>query len=247
MSLQRFGFLITAVLSLSAILTGCIPYTVGSTAAPVPKGKTTTTLSTWVMPSIGDTAFNAGGPARGSAALMMDGEKRYGLSERADIGFRGSWLGFVVNTKQLLSGPSSIYDVSVMPGFGIVNFGQHAYFEGTLMASKRVKVQPPKLENGWTNQILPYFGLRVMQVTPIAEGAVHDRPTAGGFLGVRFGSTDFGISPEIGVFYDHSALGVRKNEIIAVPAISVHGNQLIKAIGDVIGMAGPMLGGGPRR
>lgn len=234
--------ILVAMLSLSAGLTGCIPYTVGSTAAPVPKGKTTTTLSTWVLPSIGDTSLNRG-PARGGAALMMDGEKRFGLSERSDIGFRGTSLGFVVNTKQLLSGPSSIYDISVMPGFGIVNFGQHAYFETTLMASKRVKLQPPKLENGWTNQVIPYFGLRVMQVTPIAEGAVHDRPTAGGFAGVRFGSADFGISPEIGVFYDHSALGVRKNEVIAVPAISVHGNQLIRVIGDVIGMAGPMLGG----
>lgn len=234
--------IVAAVVTLSAALTGCIPYTVGATAAPVAKGKTTTTMSAWVLPSIGDTTLG-----KGVSSLMVDGETRWGLSDRADLGVRATALGFVVNTKQLLSGPSSIYDISVMPGFGIVNWGQHAYFEGTLMASKRVKVQPAKLENGWTNQVLPYFGLRVMQVAPIAEDALHDQPTAGGFLGVRFGSADFGISPEIGVFYDHSAMGVRKNNLVAVPAVSVHGKQLIRAIGDVIGMAGPMLGNPGRR
>ena len=247
MSLHKSArWIIVAGFSLSVGLTGCIPYTVGATAAPVAKGKSATTMSAWVLPSVGDTSYSSG-PVRGTSALMIDAETRWGLSEKSDVGVRITSLGFVVNTKQLLTGPSSIYDISVMPGFGIVNWGQHAYFEGTLLASKRVKVQPPRLENGWTNQVLPYFGLRVMQVAPIAEGAVHDQPTAGGFLGVRFGSPEFGISPEIGVFYDPSALGVRKNEIIAVPAVSIHGSQLIRAIGDIIGMAGPALGVPGRR
>jgi hypothetical protein len=86
--------------------------------------------------------------------------------------------------------------------------------------------------------VLPYYGLRVMQVVPISENGVRDRPTAGGFLGVRFGSADFGISPEVGVFYDHSALGVRKSDVVIVPAISVHGDQMIRAIGDLMRGAG---------
>lgn len=221
-------------LSLSAALTGCIPYTVGATAAPVPKGQKTTTMSTWVLPSTMDTTF--GQP---SSQLMVDMESRWGLDDRSDIGARIVGLGFVVNYKRLLSGPSSIYDVAVVPGFGIVNFGNHAYFETTLMASKRVKTEPKKSENGWTNQVLPYFGLRLMQVAPIDENAVHDRPTAGGFLGVRFGSRDFGVSPEIGVFYDHSALGLRRNDVIVVPSISVHGDELIATIRDLMRGAGP--------
>jgi hypothetical protein len=226
--------IVIAGLSLSAALTGCIPYTVGATAAPVPKGQNTTTMSTWVLPSTMDTTF--GQP---SSQLMIDMESRWGLDEKSDIGARIVGLGFVVNYKRLLSGPSSIYDVSLMPGFGIVNFGNHAYFEGTLMASKRVKIQPKRSENGWTNQVLPYFGLRVMQVAPIDENAVHDRPTAGAFLGVRFGSADFGVSPEIGVFYDHSALGLRRNDVIVIPSISVHGEELIRTIRDLIRGAGP--------
>ena len=218
-------------------LAACIPYSVGATAAPVPKGDKTTTMSTWVLPSIGDTTY--GSPTSSTTQLMVDMESRWGVSDRADIGVRITGLGFVLNTKRLLTGPSSIYDVSIMPGIGLVNFGNHAHFETTLMASKRVKVEPVKQANGWSNQVLPYFGMKVMQVAPIAEGAVHDKPSAGGFLGVRFGSADFGVSPEVGVFYDPSALGVRKSEVIVVPSINVHGTEMIRAIRDLIRGAGP--------
>jgi hypothetical protein len=227
-----------AGLSLSVGATACIPYTVGSTAAPVPKGEKTSTMSAWVLPSVGDTS-EWGATHSASTQLMIDREMRWGVSDKSDIGLRITGLGFVVNHKRLLTGPSSIYDVSVMPAFGLVNFGNHAYFETTLMASKRVRVEPVKSANGWSNQVLPYFGLRVMQVAPIAANAVHDRPTAGGFLGVRFGSADFGVSPEVGVFYDHSALGVRKGDVVIVPAISVHGDQLIRALGDMMRGSGP--------
>ncbi len=238
-SLRRSArLLVVGGLVLTVGLTGCIPYTVGATAAPVPKGEKTTTMSTWVLPSVGDTS-EFGSPTSGTTQLMVDMESRWGLTDKSDIGVRIIGLGFVVNHKRLLSGPSSIYDVSVMPAIGLVNWGNHAYVETTLMASKRVKVEPVKSANGWSNQVLPYYGLRVMQVVPIAENAVHDRPTAGGFVGVRFGSGDFGVSPEIGVFYDHSALGVRKRDVIFVPAISVHGDQLIRAIGDLVRGAGP--------
>ena len=83
------------------------------------------------------------------------------------------------------------------------------------------------LGSGRTRHALtPYGGLRVMQVAPLARGAVHDSPTAGGFLGLRIGRSAFGISPEVGVFYDRSALELRKRNVIVVPAISVHGDIL---------------------
>jgi hypothetical protein len=67
-----------------------------------------------------------------------------------------------------------------------------------------------------------------MQVAPLNADAVHDRPTLGAFFGVRIGSTDFGVSPEVGVFYDHSALGVRRGDLVVVPAISLHGQRLLE-------------------
>jgi hypothetical protein len=237
MMLKRFTQIaVAAGLSLSAALTGCIPYTVGATAAPVPKGERATTMSTWVLPSVGDTSWSGRGSS--TSSLMVDLETRWGISDRSDIGIRITGLGFVLNHKRLLTGPSSIYDISITPGFGIVNFGNHAFFETTLMTSKRVKTPAAKLANGWSNQVLPYFGVKAMHVVPIEVNAVHDKPTAGGFLGVRFGTSDFGVSPEVGVFYDPSALGVRKNEVIVVPSISVHGSELIRMVRDMIGGAG---------
>jgi len=59
-----------------------------------------------------------------------------------------------------------------------------------------------------------------MQVAPAHRKAVSDSPTIGGFLGLRIGNKDFFFSPEIGVFFDHSALGVRKNNMIFVPGVT---------------------------
>jgi hypothetical protein len=220
-------------LSASVMLTGCIPYTVGSTARPTPRGERTSTMSTWVLPSLGDTTFG-----QSTSHLMIDYEMRWGIDDKSDAGFRATGGGIILNYKRLLSGPASIYDVAVMPGAGFVNLGNHAYFETTLMASKRPRTPSSPEEKKGPN-VLPYFGLRVMQVAPLNSSAVHDRPTAGGFLGVRFGTTDFGVSPEIGVFYDHSALGVRKNDVVIVPAISVHGPELMRILRDIMRGAGP--------
>jgi hypothetical protein len=73
---------------------------------------------------------------------------------------------------------------------------------------------------------VPYGGLRVMQVAPLSSTAPRDRPTAGAFLGWRIGSRDIGIAPELGVFYDHSALHIRRGDVIVVPSITFYGNAL---------------------
>ena len=65
-------------------------------------------------------------------------------------------------------------------------------------------------------------------MAPLSKGAVGDSPTAGGFLGLRIGTERFGVSPEVGVFYDRSALGLRSRDVIVVPAIVLHGTQLLE-------------------
>ena len=67
----------------------------------------------------------------------------------------------------------------------------------------------------------PYGGLRAMQVVPITRGAVSDSPTLGLFGGLRLGDDDFVLSPEIGVYYDRSALHVRNASVIVVPALTL--------------------------
>ena len=60
-----------------------------------------------------------------------------------------------------------------------------------------------------------------MQTIPITAGAVSDRPTIGVFGGLQIGNQWFSARPELGVFYDHSALGVRQSDVIFVPAITL--------------------------
>ena len=40
----------------------------------------------------------------------------------------------------------------------------------------------------------------------------------------RIGTLTAGISPEIGIFYDHSALHLHKGNVLFVPAITIHGD-----------------------
>ena len=191
---------------------GCIPLTVGSTAEPVPVGTTVYSTSMYVVPnSVDDSVDNRSFPRYG-----VDPEVRFGFDERSDIGVRvPSFSGIVANYKRRLNGVSGAPGAATafMVGGGLVNWGDHVHLEATLITSGE--------DN---DRFTPYGGIRAMQVIPINKGAVHDSPTLGGFFGARIGTRAAGISPEIGIFYDHSALRIRKGNILVVPAITIHGD-----------------------
>jgi hypothetical protein len=169
-------------------------------------------MSMYVVPnSVDDSVANRSFPRYG-----VDPEVRFGLDDRSDIGVRApSFSGIVANYKRRLNGVSQAPGAAtaIMVGGGLVNWGDHAHLEATLITSAA--------DN---DRFTPYGGIRAMQVIPINKGAVHDSPTLGGFFGARIGSLKAGISPEIGVFYDHSALRIRKGNILIVPAITIHGD-----------------------
>jgi hypothetical protein len=210
---MTFKFVFRAGAALSVIYTaGCIPLTVGSTAQPVPVGTTVHSMSMYVVPnSVHDSIDNRSYPRYG-----IDPEVRFGLDDRSDIGVRApSFSGIVANYKRRLNGVSQAPGTAtaIMVGGGLVNWGDHAHLEATLITSAE--------DN---DRFTPYGGIRAMQVIPINKGAVHDSPTLGGFFGARIGTRTTGISPEIGVFYDHSALRLRKGNVLIVPAITIHGD-----------------------
>jgi hypothetical protein len=210
---MTFKFVFRAGAALSIIYTaGCIPLTVGSTAQPVPVGTTVHSMSMYVVPnSVHDSIDNRSYPRYG-----IDPEVRFGLDDRSDIGVRApSFSGIVANYKRRLNGVSQAPGAAtaIMVGGGLVNWGDHAHLEATLITSAE--------DN---DRFTPYGGIRAMQVIPINKGAVHDSPTLGGFFGARIGTRTTGISPEIGVFYDHSALRLRKGNVLIVPAITIHGD-----------------------
>jgi hypothetical protein len=212
--------LLISVLMLAAT-TACIPYTVGSTAQTVPPEQKVVTMSGYFIPGGLD-------PYRDSSSTPwfgLDPEMRLGISEGIDVGVRlPSFSGIVVNVKRRLGGlDDSSAAIAIMPGIGIVNLGLHAAGELTLIASSRPR------------NATFYGGLHVVQVIPISRGAVTDSPTAGGFFGVRLGHEEFGVSPEIGVFYDKSALGLRTRNVIVVPSVTLHGERLISALTGMFG------------
>ena len=198
---------------------GCIPYTVGTTAQPAPLGESVPTMIWYSIPNGFEDMRDSSG---GLSFTGIDAEGRRGVSERADVGLRvPSGTGLVVSYKyRLTPGPDRTAPaVAVMGGTGLVNLGNHAYVDLTLLASGRQAT------------LTPYGGLRVSQVLPLSRDAVHDSPTAGGFLGLRVGRETMGVSAEVGMYYDRSALGLRSSNVIVVPALVIHGSELIALIG----------------
>lgn len=208
-------------------VTACVPHTVATTAQPVPVGDAAPALI-WYSIANGIEVMRDTGSI---AWLGIDAEARVGVTDRADVGIRvTSGTGAVVTYKYRLTRNDDrrASAIAIMSGGGIVNFGNHVHFEATLLAS------------GHQSLFTPYGGLRVAQVVPLSRGAPSDSPTAGGFLGLRIGKEQLGVSAEVGVFYDRSALGVRSSNVIVVPALVIHGSELIRAITDA-------TGGRPRR
>ena len=197
-----------AALLILPALTACLPYTVGTSAQTVPANETTHSTSYYFVPN----AFTS--PDDSVAAPMggVDYEWRHGLDARSDVAFRLLPGGVTTNYKRRIGADTSHRSGAraFSIGGGIVNWGEHALIEGTLMASGREDAA-----------FTPYGGVRVMQTIPITSGAVSDRPTIGVFGGMQIGNQSFSIRPELGVFYDHSALGLRKNEVIVVPAFTL--------------------------
>ncbi|MBX3175658.1 MAG: hypothetical protein KF709_14720 [Gemmatimonadaceae bacterium] len=198
------------------VATACLPYTTGSTGQTVPIGE---------RHSFGTAGLviNGGGQFDDSASTssdianipMSDSEVRFGLSERSDLGIRiTSASGLVMNYKRRHAGyahPDSA-GFSTMWGGGIVNWGGHALVEATAIVSGRRN-----------SAGIPYGGLRAFHTMPISRGAVTDKPTVGGFLGMKFILGDVSISPELGVFYDESVLALRRGNIVVVPAVALSG------------------------
>ncbi|NUO65007.1 MAG: hypothetical protein HOQ12_13040 [Gemmatimonadaceae bacterium] len=208
------GLAILAGVSLGA----CIPYSVGSTARTVPAGEHTRASTAFVIPN----GFEAKGDTTAATMPGLDTELRYGIDDRSDFGVRvPSWSGVVVNYKHRVDAKPAAaaadtgVAVAVMAGGGFVNWGQHAEGELSLIVSARED-----------RRAVPYGGLRVVQVVPLSSDVPSDRPTAGGFLGLRLGGRDAGVTPEIGIYYDHSALGIRRSDLIIVPSITFRGDFL---------------------
>lgn len=75
-----------------------------------------------------------------------------------------------------------------------------------------------------------YGGLKAMHTLPIASGALTDTPTIGGFFGFRIQGGQTTLSPELSVYYDRSATGIRSGSIVVVPAVTLQGISFLPRI-----------------
>jgi hypothetical protein len=203
--------LLTVVPALAFLLTGCIPYAVGTTARTVPPGESQHNLLAYAIPGGIENTTDTGTVS--ATYAFADYEWRRGLTETSDLGLRVTGAsGVVVTWKNRLPAlETGQIAVAGIVGGGIVNLGNHLYGEAGLIAS------------GAEDGRVPYGGIRVNHVLPIASGAVRDTPTAGIFGGYRMRMNErFSISPELGIYHDRPALGLRQRSIIFVPSVSFH-------------------------
>ncbi len=220
---QQIERLARAAATTVILLTGCLPYTVASTARPAARGEIQQTGTLYAIPGAVESEYDSlSVPMRGA-----DIEIRYGLDDHSDIGIRiPSLSGAVVTYKRRLDGASEDpgMAVAVMTGAGFVNMGEHALGELTLIVSGDDR-----------RSLVPYGGLRGMHVLPLSRHAVSDRPTAGVFLGLRIGDAEFGVSPEVAIYHDPSALRLREREWLIIPSVSIHGEKLMSVIESIMG------------
>jgi hypothetical protein len=210
--------------ALAALLAAgaCIPYATGTTALTTPRGEMQPSASVYFIPG---GLEQLSGDSSGGSYFGIDTEIRAGLDDRSDLGIRTpGWTGLVVNYKHRIDGRPEENGpaLSYMVGAGIVNVGEHAHVEASLLASGR------PAGDGAT--ITPYGGVKAMHVFPLIPEAVSDDPTIGVFAGLRIGTAAFAITPELAVFHDRSALGLRDRDWIIVPSFTFHGEELMRRI-----------------
>jgi hypothetical protein len=207
-----------AVLAALLLSGACIPYSTGTTAATLAPGQAEPATAIYFVPG-GIESLTA--DSSGGSLIGVDVEARLGLDDRSDLGIRmPGAVGVVLDYKRRVTGleDRTGAGLALLAGAGVVNGGEHAIAMGGFVASGR------------TDSATPYGGFKFMQVFPLTEEAVRDDPTVGFFAGLRIGTEGLGVSPEVAVFYDRSALGLRNNDVIVVPSFTVHGSALLDAL-----------------
>lgn len=191
-------------------LTGCISYTVGQGAeTTAPHERSSSSSMNWIPGTLGDKPDE-----RRTSRPSIESEVRFGVDERTDLGFRiATYSGFMVTWKRQLTRmdssvtPENRMRTAIMLGGGVLNAGEHAGFEATLVTSGR-----------WSAAGQTYGALRAIQVVPITATARNDDPVVGLSIGHLFGDRNSSMGPELGVYYDRSVLGLNSSRILVIPS-----------------------------
>ncbi len=211
--LLRSVLIALAIASLLWLLTGCISYTVGQGAETTPPTERASSSSiNWVPGTLGDEPG-----AKRTSRPSVDSDVRFGIDERTDVGFRiATYTGFMVTWKRQLTrvdssaAPENRARTAIMLGGGILNAGEHAGVEATLITS-----------SPWSTVGQWYGALRAIQVAPLTPTAREDDPVVGLTIGHLFGDRKSSMGPELGVYYDRSVLGLNTSRVLFIPSLVV--------------------------
>lgn len=201
-----------------AALTGCaVPYAVGSTAETVRPGQLSERAAFQFASGQPDESAERAGQRHTTASV--DTEVRFGLDAVSDAGVRITTPGGVVASYKRRIGALGPARLAGMAGAGVVGVGTYGHLEATLVASAAP---------GPT--VAPYGGVRIQGLLPLGEGAPDVPLMTGVFGGVRLGRGDLAIHPELGLFYAPNDL-LGESDWIVVPSLTVHGDDLLRALG----------------
>ncbi|MEQ1693600.1 MAG: hypothetical protein ABMA00_20090 [Gemmatimonas sp.] len=193
-------------LGLSSFATGCLPYTMGSTAATVPSGTQRTTFS--LAASFGDRS--ADGPVE-TPIGVVDAETRIGLSDRSDAGLRISGIsGAVVSYKRRLSGSAQGAALSAQVEGGVVKGGALAMGGISVVAS-----------SADANRNALFGGVRYLPVARLARDVDRESATIGAFLGLQMRRASFVLLPELSVVRGYDDVIAHRATWFIIPSISL--------------------------
>lgn len=202
----RIAAVVLTALCISFTGTGCLPYAMAGTANTLSPYRSATSVT---MSSV-----RSAGSLRDSSDAIWpayDLEYREGLDDRSDYGLRlTSFSGVVISYKRRLVGQGTNAGLAAQVEGGVVNLGTYVLGGASLVGSSSEDAP-----------VTVFGGLRSLFVLRTSSDVKNDSPTAGGFVGAKFGSARVSLMPEVGLYYDHSVLGLRKGNLIVVPTISV--------------------------
>ena len=189
-----------------SLANGCLPYTMGSTAATVPQGVQRTTVS--LAASFGDRSLD--GPVETPIAVL-DAETRIGMSDRSDAGLRITGAsGAVVSYKFRLRGSASGAALSSQVEGGIVKGGAQAMGGVSVVASSAA-----------ARRNALFGGVRYLPVARLAADADRESATLGAFIGVQLRRASFVLLPELSVVHGYDDVIAHRARWFVIPSLSL--------------------------
>lgn len=194
---------------------GCVPYTSGLTARPVPEG---TVQRSVTISGLSPTAF-----LRDSVSIPVpwpDVAVRWPLDSRTDIGVRLPSAVILSVRRQVIGEGIQGVAAGVEGAVGVT-------FEGKPHAGTTVTVSGSE-----AGRVTPYGGVRALvsgtgntALRPFLGGTRETRTmqAVGAFLGLRMGGMERGVAPEIGVFVVRPGFAPFERRVVLVPGLTIYG------------------------